>query len=73
MPNTSAPKDWDFAAPAKIKAAGEQYDLDNKDLCYGKSNFEQGGIIVASNNITTHKELCLSIKEIIEKYKIYPF
>ena len=74
MPGKSSPKDWDFAAPnAIIKAAGGAItNLDNQDLSYGKLNFEQGGIIVASNNIKTHEKICLSIKEIIQKYKIYP-
>ena len=39
LPGKSSPKDWDFAAPeAILKAAG------------GAITFEQGGIIVASNN-----------------------
>ena len=37
-----------------------------------KTKFEQRGIIVASNNVNTHKDICLDIKEIIDKYKIYP-
>ena len=44
-----------------------------KNLSYGKSNFEQGGIIIATNNKENHKNLCLEIKEIIKKYDIYPF
>ena len=56
LPGHSSPKDWDFAAPeAILKAAGGVVtNLDNQELCYGKSNFEQGGIIVASNNRNTH-------------------
>ena len=52
LPGKSSPKDWDFAAPeAILKAAGGAItNLDNEELSYGKSNFEQGGIIVASNN-----------------------
>ena len=74
MPGKSSPKDWDFAAPeAIIKAAGGTItNIDNQELSYGKLNFEQGGIIVASNNVKTHQNICLSIKEIIEKYQIYP-
>ena len=70
----SSPKDWDFAAPeAILKAAGGVItNLDNQELAYGNSNFEQGGIIVASNNLYTHKRICLEIKEIIDKYEIYP-
>ena len=75
LPDKSSPKDWDFAAPSAIlKAAGGAFtNLDNQELSYGKSNFEQGGIIVASNNNLTHKSICLEIKEIINKYDLYPF
>ena len=70
----SSPKDWDFAAPeAILKAAGGAItNLDNQELIYGNSNFEQGGIIIASNNINTHEDICAEIKEIIKKYGIYP-
>jgi 3'(2'), 5'-bisphosphate nucleotidase len=74
LPDKSSPKDWDFAAPSAIlKAAGGAItNLDNQELSYGKSNFEQGGIIVASNNNLTHKSICLEIKEIINKFNLYP-
>ena len=74
LPGKSAPKDWDFAAPeAILKAAGGAITtLDNQDLTYGKFNFEQGGIIIASNNINTHRDKCEEIKEVIERYEIYP-
>ena len=74
LPGKSSPKDWDLAAPHIIlKAAGGSItNLDNQDLVYGKSRFEQKGIIVATNNIETHKNICLEIKEIIEKHQIYP-
>jgi len=74
LPGRSSPKDWDFAAPEAIlrAAGGAITSLDNKQLIYGGSNFEHGGVIVASNNKNTHKDLCLEIKEIIKKYKIYP-
>ena len=75
LPGKSAPKDWDFAAPhAILKAAGGAItNLDNESLSYGKSNFEHGGIIVASNNYLVHPRICLQIKEIIEKHEIYPY
>ena len=43
LPGKSSPKDWDFAAPAAIlkSAGGAITTLDNKELTYGKSNFEQ--------------------------------
>ena len=74
LPGKSSPKDWDFAAPeAILKAAGGAITtLDCKPLTYGKTNFEQDGIIVASSNLVTHINVCLQIKEIIENSQIYP-
>jgi len=74
LPGKSSPKDWDFAAPESIlKAAGGAItNLDNQELTYGKTSFEQGGIIVATKNRDTHENFCLQIKEIIEKNGIYP-
>ena len=74
LPGKSSPKDWDFAAPhAILKAAGGAItNLDNQDLSYGKSNYEQGGIIIASNNKLRHESICLEIKEIIKEYELYP-
>ena len=68
LPGKSSPKDWDFAAPeAILKASGGAItNLDNEELSYGKFNFEQGGIIVASDNNLTHERICLEIKEIIK-------
>jgi len=75
LPGKGSPKDWDLAAPETIlKAAGGAItNLENKDLLYGESNYEHGGIIVATNNKNTHHEICLEIKEIIENHKIHPF
>ena len=75
LPGASAPKDWDFSAPvALLKAAGgEVTNLDNEELTCGKSNFEQGGIIIATSNRLIHKDICLEIKELIKKYDLYPF
>ncbi len=75
LPGKSAPKDWDFSAPEAIlrAAGGAVTNLENQNLFYGKSNFEQGGIIVASNNISRHKNICLELKEIIRNYNLYPF
>ena len=75
LPNKSSPKDWDFAAPEAIlkTAGGAVTNLENEELCYEKPNFDQGGIIIASNNKTMHAKLCFQIKEIIKKYDIYPF
>ena len=73
LPNKSSPKDWDFAAPEAIlrAAGGEITNLDNKKLLYGKSNYEHGGILIASNSKANHKKICLEIKEIIKKLEIY--
>ena len=73
LPGKTSPKDWDFAAPEIIlkTAGGAITNLDNKDLIYGQNRFEQGGIIVASNNKELHKNICLEIKEIILKNNLY--
>ena len=73
LPGKSSPKDWDFAAPESIlKAAGGAItNLDNQGLSYGKTSFEQGGIIVATNDKKTHGSICFEIKEIIKEYGIY--
>ncbi len=74
LPGKSSPKDWDFSAPeAILKAAGGAItNIDNEELSYGKYNFEQGGIIVASNNYFMHESICLEIKDIIKKFDLYP-
>ena len=74
LPGKSCPKDWDFAAPeAILKAAGGAItNLNNEELIYNQTNFEQGGIIVATNNALIHRDICLEIKEIIKEFKIYP-
>ena len=75
LPDKSSPKDWDFAAPeAILKAAGGSITkINNQELFYGKPNYEQGGIIVASNNNLRHEIICLQIREIVKKYDLYPF
>ena len=75
LPGEGSPKDWDFASPDAIlkTAGGAITNLDNQELSYGGSNYEKGGIIIASNNCRTHKRVCMQIKEIINKYDIYPF
>ena len=74
LPGKSSPKDWDFAAPESIlgAAGGAITNLDNEELSYGKASFEQGGIIVATNDKKTHSSICYEIKEIIQKNRIYP-
>ena len=75
LPGKSSPKDWDFAAPEAILRAsgGAITNLNNEQLFYGEGNFEQGGIIVASNNDRMHESICSEIKGIIQRYDLYPF
>ena len=74
LPGESSPKDWDFAAPAAtLKTAGGAItNINNEELTYGNLNYEQGGIIVASSNKSSHERVCLQIKEIIKNYNLYP-
>ena len=74
LPGKSSPKDWDFAAPASILkgAGGAISNLDNEELSYGKTGFEQRGIIVATSDKNTHESICIEIKKIIAKNEIYP-
>ena len=74
LPGQSSPKDWDFAAPAAILEAygGAITNLDNQSLTYGKPNFQQGGIIIASMNKKTHGTLCNQIKEKIKTFDLSP-
>ena len=74
IPGKSSPKDWDFAAPEIIlkTAGGAITSIDNEELEYGNLNFEQGGIIVASNNKLMHKKVCNEIKKIIKENDLYP-
>jgi len=74
LPGKSSPKDWDFAAPeAILKAAGGAItNLDNEALTYGKTSFQQGGVIVATSNRINHESICLEIKKMIEENEIYP-
>ena len=74
LPDKTAPKDWDFAAPESIlKAAGGAItNIYNEELTYGQTNFEQGGILVATSSRINHGSICLEIKKIIEDNEIYP-
>ena len=75
LPDKSSPKDWDFAAPEAIltAAGGAITNVDNEELSYGKESYKQDGIIIASSNKHTHKDICLQIKEIIIKNDLYNF
>ena len=73
-PKGSTPKDWDFAAPALIlkSAGGSITNLYNEELVYNKEGFNQGGVIIASNNKFTHESICSEIKQIISEYNLLP-
>ena len=75
LPGKSSPKDWDFAAPEAIlkTAGGSMTNLNSSELSYGGSNFEQGGIIVATNDKFSHKSICSEIMQVIRKFDLYPF
>ena len=74
LPRKSSPKDWDFAAPESIlrAAGGAITNLDNQELTYGQTSFQQRGVIVAPSNRDTHGSICLEIKKIIQQNSIYP-
>ena len=72
LPGQSSPKDWDFAAPDIIltNAGGSITNIENKSLVYNQEEFNQTGLVIASNNKLIQKKLCLEVKKIIKKYNI---
>ena len=72
LPGQSSPKDWDFAAPEALlrSAGGSITNIDNKELNYNKLNFEQKGLIIASNNKDNHKNICKQIKLFLKENNI---
>ena len=74
MPGQSCPKDWDFAAPEAILRSfgGAITNLDNEELFYNKENYDQGGIIIASNDKETHANKCKQIRAIIKEFNLFP-
>ena len=72
LPGQSSPKDWDFAAPEALlrSAGGSITNIDNKELSYNKLNFEQKGLIIASNNKDNHKNICKQIKLFLKENNI---
>ena len=71
LPGQSSPKDWDFAAPEALlrSAGGRITNIDNKELNYNNLNFEQKGLIIASNNKDNHKNICKEIKLLMKGNK----
>ena len=74
LPGQSCPKDWDFAAPEAIlrSSGGAITNLDNEELVYNKLNYDQRGIIIASNDKKTHESKCKQIKAIIKEFNLFP-
>ncbi len=74
LPKKSSPKDWDFAAPdAILRASGGRItNLYNQDIIYNKPNYEQGGVLIASNDKENHESICLKVKDVVRKYNILP-
>ena len=74
LPGQSCPKDWDFAAPEAIlrSSGGAITNLDNEELSYNKVNYDQRGIIIASNDKKTHESKCKQIKAIIKEFNLFP-
>lgn len=72
LPGQSSPKDWDFAAPEALlrTAGGSITNIDNKELSYNRLNFEQKGLIIASNNKDNHKNICKQIKLFLKENNI---
>ena len=72
LPDKSAPKDWDFAAPEAIlkQAGGAITTIDNKELIYGKEGYRQEGLIIASHDKKNHERICLDIKNVLRSNKI---
>lgn len=72
LPGQSSPKDWDFAAPDALlrSAGGSITNIDNKELNYNDRNFEQRGLIIASNNKDNHKNICKQIRLFLKENKI---
>ena len=58
---------------AILNAAGGAITyIDNKEISYNQKNFDQPGIIVASNNKQNHRKICSEISEIIRVNNLYP-
>jgi len=74
LPGKSSPKDWDFAQGVISKNYdGSLTSLNNHKLAFLGSNFEQGGIIVATSDKFSHKSICSEIMQIVRKFDLYPF
>ncbi len=68
----SSPKDWDFAAPEALlrSAGGIITNIDNEELKYNNLNFDQKGLIIASNDKDNHMNICKQIKFLLKENNI---
>ena len=70
--------DGNFSSNNKVWAAGVSgglwsiTNIENEELVYGSPYLEHHGIIIASNSKIYHKEICAQVKDIVQKYEIYP-
>ncbi len=72
LPGKSSPKDWDFAAPQALLTTGEGSitNYQNKKLIYNKEGLNQSGLIIATNNLYNHENLCHEVEKIIVENSI---
>jgi 3'(2'), 5'-bisphosphate nucleotidase len=68
LSGTSAPKDWDLAAPELIltEAGGQFTHFDGTPLLYNQEDVTQWGGLLGSNG-TRHEELCMAATEILRQ------
>ena len=52
------------------RQGGSITNIDNKELNYNNRNFDQKGLIIASNNKDNHKNICKQIKLFLKENKI---
>jgi len=70
LSGTTAPKDWDIAAPhALIKAAGGLFThADETKLTYNNLNYLQSGCLIASHG-KSHKDICEKAMKFFSLYE----
>jgi 3'(2'), 5'-bisphosphate nucleotidase len=68
LSGTSAPKDWDLAAPELVltEAGGQFTHFDGSPLIYNQDDITQWGGLLASNG-TRHTDLCTAATQILQQ------
>jgi len=68
LSGTSAPKDWDLAAPELIltEAGGQFTHFDGTPLIYNQGDVNQWGGLIACNS-QSHEALCSSVSQILRE------